>query len=94
MKDLSFVLTIAALLIGGVLVVAAKYHRYTYRSAADGDQRRERRLYWWSWAIGGPLVAAAMIPHGWQAVLAVGFVGLVTAVLDGPFPWNRRRWEP
>jgi hypothetical protein len=44
--------------------------------------------------IGGALWAAAMIPSGWQPVLAVSFFSLFIAVLHGPFPWNRRRWEP
>jgi F0F1-type ATP synthase membrane subunit c/vacuolar-type H+-ATPase subunit K len=93
MRDMSFDLTIAALIVGGVLIVAAKYHRFTYRPLTKGDRRKERRLYWWSWAIGGPLTAAAMIPTGWKAVLAVGFAALFAAVAYGPLPWNRRKWE-
>jgi hypothetical protein len=94
MSDLSFGLTVTALAIGGVLVVAARYHRYTYRRMAKGDPRRERWLYWCSWLIGGALWAAAMIPYGWQPMLAVSFASLFIAVLHGPFPWNRRRWTP
>jgi hypothetical protein len=94
MSDISFGLTMTALAVGGVLVVAAKFHRYTYRAYVK-DSRQERRLYWWSWLIGGGLLATAMIPNSWQPVLAVGFSSLFVAVLYGPqFPWNRRRWEP
>jgi hypothetical protein len=82
-----------ALVVGGVLVVAARYHKYTFRPQAN-DPREERRMYWWCWLIGGALDTAAMIPNGWTAVMAVGFAAVFIAVLDGPwFRWNRRKWE-
>jgi hypothetical protein len=86
-------LTYVALIVGGLLVVSARLHRYTFRPFAK-DPRWEQRMYWWSSLIGAAVATAAMIPHGWPAVLAIGFVTLWSTVLYRPGGLNhRRRWE-
>ena len=77
MSDAMLIWAVAALVIGGVLVVTAKFHKYTYDQL---EPRRARQLYWGSWLIGGTLISVAMVPHGWQVVLLVGVGSVFAAV--------------
>jgi hypothetical protein len=81
------------LIVGGMLIVAARFHEYTFRPLAKAP-RQERWMYWSSSLVGSALAIAAMIPYGWTPLLVIGFVALYTTVLYGPGgPWRRRRWE-
>jgi hypothetical protein len=82
----------AVFIVGGLLVVAARFHAYTFRPVSQ-DPRWERGLYWLSSLAGTALATAATIPHGWVA-LPIAFVGLWSTFLYSPRgPWRIRRWE-
>ena len=86
-------LSMAALAVGGLLLVAARFHKQTFRPMVEGDPRKERLLYWSSSLIGGALCAVSVIQYGWKPVVAVTIAFLVLTVIQGPHPLNRRRWD-
>ena len=86
-------LTYCAFVVGGLLVIAARLHKYTFRPLVK-DARREQQLYWVCSVVGGVVATAAMITHGATAVLAIGILALWSTVLYRPGgPTQRRRWE-
>ena len=86
-------LTHVAFIAGGLLVVAARLHEYTFRPLTT-DPRWERRLYWFCSVVGSVVATAAMIPHGLLGVLPIGFITVWSTLLHRPgVPNQRRRWE-
>jgi hypothetical protein len=93
-SDTSSLRSYPVLIVGGLLVIAARFHKYTLGPFAKDDPRREQLMYWCSSLVGATLATAAMVPHGWPATLAVGFITVWSTVLYRPGGINqRRRWE-